>query len=97
MSQIRPKPLLEISYCTGCRWMMRAAWTAQELLITFEGKLEGITLLPSDSAGTFVVRCGDKVIHDRKTDDGFIELKVLKQRIRNQLFPEKLLGHSDSL
>ncbi|WFB36740.1 SelT/SelW/SelH family protein [Kiritimatiellota bacterium B12222] len=88
------KPLLEISYCTGCRWMMRAAWTAQELLTTFEQDLAGITLKPSELGGQFTVRCGDLILHDRKTDGGFIELKVLKQRIRDQLLPETDIGHS---
>ena len=27
-------PSVEIEYCTGCRWMLRAAWLAQELLTT---------------------------------------------------------------
>ena len=30
---------LEIHYCTQCRWLMRAAWMAQELLVTFETEL----------------------------------------------------------
>ena len=29
----------EIEYCTQCRWMLRAAWMAQELLSTFESDL----------------------------------------------------------
>ncbi|MGL5495811.1 MAG: Rdx family protein, partial [Aeromonas sobria] len=29
------KPRIEIRYCTLCRWMLRAAWLAQELLSTF--------------------------------------------------------------
>lgn len=74
--------------------MMRAAWTAQELLITFEKELEGVALRPSRTSGFFEVRCGDLVLHDRKEDRGFIELKILKQRIRDQLLPEKNLGHS---
>ena len=28
-------PRLEIEYCTQCRWLMRASWTASELLTTF--------------------------------------------------------------
>jgi hypothetical protein len=27
---------VDIQYCTGCRWMLRSAWLAQELLSTFE-------------------------------------------------------------
>lgn len=28
-------PRVEIEYCTQCRWLLRAAWMAQELLTTF--------------------------------------------------------------
>eukprot|EP00961_Rhodomonas_salina_P267505 3614417-Rhodomonas_salina.3 len=40
-------PRVEIEYCTGCRWMLRSAWLAQELLTTFESDLESVTLKPS--------------------------------------------------
>lgn len=33
------QPRLEIEYCTQCRWLLRAAWMAQELLTTFEAEL----------------------------------------------------------
>ena len=32
------KSRIEIEYCTQCRWMLRAAWVAQELLTTFEDR-----------------------------------------------------------
>ena len=32
---------ITIEYCTGCRWLTRASWVAQELLITFESDIEG--------------------------------------------------------
>ncbi len=35
-------PKVEITYCTQCRWLLRAAWTAQELLTTFESELGGV-------------------------------------------------------
>jgi predicted Rdx family selenoprotein len=38
---------VSMTYCTGCRWMMRAAWMAQELLTTFQEELDSITLIPS--------------------------------------------------
>ena len=47
------KPRIEIRYCTGCRWLTRAAWIAQELLTTFESELGGVALVPSDEGGTF--------------------------------------------
>ena len=46
---------VKITYCTGCRWMLRSAWMCQELLTTFESELNSVTLVPGyDSAGTFV-------------------------------------------
>jgi selenoprotein W-related protein len=86
---------LEIEYCTGCRRMLRAGWTAQEILTTFEGQLERVSLIPSPTSGRFQIRLNGTVIHDRKEDDGFLELKVLKQRIRDLINPELDLGHSD--
>ena len=34
------KNRIQIEYCTQCKWLMRAAWMAQELLTTFEQELE---------------------------------------------------------
>lgn len=83
-----------IEYCTGCRWLMRAAWTAQELLTTFEGHLAEVALRPS-SGGRFVIAVNGQVVWDRKVEGGFPELKVLKQRVRDLVEPERDLGHSD--
>ncbi|MGH9801124.1 MAG: Rdx family protein, partial [Blastocatellia bacterium] len=30
---------VEIIYCSQCRWLLRAAWMAQELLSTFEQEI----------------------------------------------------------
>jgi selenoprotein W-related protein len=40
------RPRLEIEYCTRCRWLLRAAWMAQELLTTFEAELGEVALQP---------------------------------------------------
>ena len=32
-------PRVVIEYCPKCRWLLRAAWIAQELLTTFENEL----------------------------------------------------------
>ncbi len=90
------KPNINIEYCTGCRWLLRAAWTAQELLTTFEKELGSVTLTPSEGSGVFLVRIQGDTIWDRKTEEGFPEMKVLKQRVRDYIAPEKDLGHSDS-
>ena len=39
-------PRLEIEYCTQCRWLLRAAWLAQELLTTFVDELGEVALVP---------------------------------------------------
>ena len=48
-------PRVEIEYCTGCRFLTRAAWLAQELLTTFEDELEEVALVPG-SGGILEVR-----------------------------------------
>lgn len=90
------KPSIEIEYCTGCRWLLRAAWIAQELLTTFQKELGAVTLKPSDTSGAFFVRIEQEMIWDRKQQGGFPEMKELKQLIRDHIAPERDLGHSDS-
>ena len=40
------KPRVEIEYCSQCRFILRAGWMAQELLLTFMDKLGEVALLP---------------------------------------------------
>lgn len=74
--------------------MLRAAWTAQELLTTFQDELGEVALQPG-TGGIFEVRVGDEVIWSRKTEGRLPELKELKQRLRDRIAPGKELGHSD--
>lgn len=85
---------LEIEYCTQCRWMLRAAWMAQEMLTTFEQALERVSLVPGKS-GIFEVRLNQQVIFSRKEIGRFPESKELKQLIRDVVDPSRDLGHSD--
>jgi selenoprotein W-related protein len=87
-------PRVEIVYCRQCRWLMRAAWMAQELLSTFEENVGEVALIPG-TGGIFEVRVGEEVVWSRKVEGGFPEIKVLKQRVRDQVAPAKDLGHSD--
>lgn len=89
------KPEVEIEYCPGCRWLMRASWTAQELLTTFEGDLGGVVLRPSDTGGRFSIRLAGELVWDRATEGRFPEMKELKQLLRDRIVPERDLGHSD--
>lgn len=88
-------PRVCINYCRGCRWGLRAGWMAQEVLATFEGSVGEVALRPSDRGGTFDIWVDGKLIWSRSEDGGFPELKVVKQRIRDVIAPDKSLGHSD--
>ena len=89
------KVRVEIEYCVGCRWLLRAAWTAQELLTTFEADLLAVSLKPSDQPGTFRVSVDGTIMWDRKTQARFPEMKELKQLLRDRVDPGRDLGHSD--
>ncbi|MGB3502993.1 MAG: SelT/SelW/SelH family protein [Mesorhizobium sp.] len=89
-----PKPAIRITYCTQCNWMLRAAWMAQELLQTFGQDLREVTLVPG-TGGVFTITCDGTTIWDRKADGGFPEAKVLKQRVRDIVWPDRDLGHVD--
>ena len=88
------KPRLEIEYCTQCRWLLRAAWMAQELLTTFEAEIGGVALVPG-TGGVFDVRAGGQVLWSRKAAGAFPDIKELKQIVRDAVAPEKDLGHSE--
>ena len=87
---------IEIEYCTQCRWLLRAAWTAQELLVTFEDQLGGVTLVPG-KGGVFEVRFGSEVLRSRAAEGRFPKLRKLKQQVRDRIAPGRDLGHSDRL
>ena len=67
---------------------------AQELLTTFDGMVDELTLKPG-SGGIFEVWVNDTRIWSRKEHGGFPDIKQLKQLVRDQIAPEHSLGHSD--
>ncbi len=87
-------PRVEIEYCRQCRWLLRAAWMAQELLTTFEDELGGVTLKPG-TGGVFVVTVEGTVVWSRKAEGRFPDIVELKQRVRDAAAPDKPLGHAD--
>ncbi|KAI0155877.1 Rdx type Seleno protein, partial [Pestalotiopsis sp. NC0098] len=102
-------PRVTIRFCTQCKWMLRAAYFAQELLSTFSTSLGEVALQPS-TGGTFVVTIQHsaapspadatpslqtRVLWDRKVDGGFPETKELKRRVRDVIEPGRNLGHVD--
>ncbi|MBL3654862.1 SelT/SelW/SelH family protein [Fulvivirga sp. 2943] len=87
-------PKVKIIYCTQCRWLLRAAWIAQELLTTFDTDLAEVALQPG-TGGIFEVWLNEELIFSRKKAERFPESKELKQLIRDRIDPERSLGHSD--
>ena len=83
-----------IEYCTGCRWLLRAAWMAQELLTTFEGEIDELTLRPG-TGGVFDVRVNGELIWSRRSAGRFPDITELKRAVRDRVAPDKGLGHAD--
>ncbi|WP_166850046.1 SelT/SelW/SelH family protein [Isoptericola sp. BMS4] len=89
-----------ITYCTQCRWLMRAAWVAQELLTTFRTRVGEVALVPG-TGGVFRVELdpGDGrpgvLLWDRARGGGFPEIPPLKKAVRDAVAPEMSLGHTD--
>lgn len=87
-------PRVEIEYCTQCRWLLRAAWMAQELLTTFEQDLGGVTIVPG-SGGVYDISVNGNVIWSRKAHGRFPEIKELKRLVRDHVAPDRDLGHTE--
>ena len=89
------KPTITIEYCPQCGWLLRAAYMAQELLITFADDIGAVTLKPSEEGGRYIIYVEEEIVFDRKIHGGFPEIKEIKKLVRDVVNPEKSLGHSD--
>jgi selenoprotein W-related protein len=84
---VTPKsPRIEIEYCTQCRWLLRAAWMAQELLTTFQNEIGEVALIPG-TGGVLEIRLDTEVIWSRVGEGRFPEIKEVKQRVRDLIAP----------
>ncbi len=93
--QSQMKPTITIEYCPKCGWLLRAAWIAQELLTTFTEEVFAVQLIPSEVAGRYTIKVNDTLIWDRKREGHFPEPKEIKQKVRDEIAPDRNLGHSD--
>ncbi|MEJ2760553.1 MAG: SelT/SelW/SelH family protein [Gammaproteobacteria bacterium] len=94
MSADSRRPRIAIEYCSRCRFVLRATWLAQELLMTFGEELGEVALLPG-KGGIFEIRVDGEVVFSKAERGRFPEAKEVKQLVRNRVAPEKDLGHSD--
>jgi selenoprotein W-related protein len=76
---------VEIEYCTQCRWLLRAAWMAQELLTTFQDDISELALIPG-TGGVFNIRANGELLWSRTTAGRFPDIMELKQLIRDRIW-----------
>ena len=91
------KRSVTVEYCTKCKFMMRSAWIAQELLQSFEGDIDEAVLKPCEIPGIWRIYANDQQVWDRKTERGLPEMKDLKRRVRDIIAPDKNLGHAENV
>jgi selenoprotein W-related protein len=63
-------------------------------LYPFEAEIGEVALVPGQG-GVFVVKVEGQVIWSRQEQNGFPDIKTLKQLVRDQIAPGRALGHSD--
>ena len=86
------RPRLEIEYCTKCRFQLRAAWFAQELLTTFDQELAEVALIPG-AAGIFEVRVDGDTIASNGWDNKMPDIAEVKRLVRDRVAPDRQIGH----
>jgi len=94
VTHMSSKPRVEITYCSQCRFVLRATWLTQELLMTFDTDLGEVALVPA-GGGIFEVRLDGELIWSKKAQGRFPDSKDLKQLVRDRIAPDRDLGHSD--
>ena len=83
---------IEITYCRKCRFMLRAAWLAQELLTTFEEDLIEVAIKPS-SGGIFEVALDGETIATNRETKRMPETGEVKRLVRDRLALDRRIGH----
>jgi selenoprotein W-related protein len=87
-----PGPRVEITYCTKCRFLLRAAWMAEELLTTFGAELGEVALRPG-SGGIFEVALDGAVIATNRGHAPMPDPADVKRAIRDRISPARKIGH----
>ncbi len=85
-------PRVEIHYCTQCRFMLRAAYLAQELLTSFEKELGEVALVPS-SGGIFEVTLDGETLASNRESKRMPEAGEVKRLLRDRIAPGRTIGH----
>ena len=87
-----PKPRVEIEYCTRCKFQLRAAWLAQELLATFDQELGEVALVPG-SGGIFEIRLDGDMVASNRESKKMPDVSEVKRLLRDRISPDRRIGH----
>lgn len=85
-------PRVEITYCTQCKFLLRAAWLAQELLTAFERELGEVALRPG-AGGIFEVTLDGEVIATNRETKTMPDPAEVKHLLRDRIAPNRKIGH----
>ena len=85
-------PRVEITYCTRCKFLLRASWLAQELLTTFEAELSEVSLRPG-SGGIFEVTLDSEVLATNRDGGKIADSADVKRLLRDRIAPGRSIGH----
>lgn len=85
-------PRIQITYCTQCKFLLRAAWLAQELLTTFERDVGEVALRPG-SGGIFEVALDGEVIATNRESKQMPDPAEVKRLVRDRVAPDRKIGH----
>jgi len=85
-------PRVEITYCTKCKFLLRASWMAQELLSTFGDQLGEVAIVPG-SGGIFEVKLDGEVIATNRDHAPMPDPSAVKRLIRDRVAPNQQIGH----
>ncbi len=83
---------IEITYCRRCKFMLRAAWMAQELLSSFEDDLSEVVIKPG-SGGILEVTLDGDVIATNRDHQPMPDTSDVKRAIRDRIAPDQRVGH----
>jgi selenoprotein W-related protein len=72
--------------------MLRAAYLAQELLLTFEGELGEVALVPG-SGGIFEVTLDGETLASNRATKRMPEASEVKRLLRDRIAPGRTIGH----
>jgi selenoprotein W-related protein len=85
-------PRVEITYCTRCKFLLRASWLAQELLSTFEAELGEVAIRPG-RGGIFEVTLDGEVVATNRDGAAMPDAADVKRLLRDRIAPERRIGH----